>query len=159
MRIIVYQGDENRAKIETEFSKDMFFADVYADAEDMVREIVCEVKRQEKKQDSIECSNNSFQRTPNNIIAFCAQRGQGKTTAMKSFARLLMEGQKNKEDAVFADDKFVALDSIDPAALDRGESIVRVVLSRLFYKLEKKYENDEEVQQRERILDLFQKKF
>ena len=157
MRIIVFQGDENRAKIETEFSEDMFFAEVYADAEDMVREIVCEVKRQEKKQDSIECSNNSFQRTPNNIIAFCAQRGQGKTTAMKSFARLLVEGQKAKEDSSVTDDKFIVLDSIDPAALDGGESIVRVVLSRLFYKLEKKYENDEEVQQRERILDLFQK--
>ncbi len=157
MRIIVFQGDENRAKIETEFSEDMFFAEVYADAEDMVREIVCEVKRQEKKQDSIECSNNSFQRTPNNIIAFCAQRGQGKTTAMKSFARLLVEGQKDKEDSSVTDDKFIVLDSIDPAALDGGESIVRVVLSRLFYKLEKKYENDEEVQQRERILDLFQK--
>lgn len=157
MRIIVFQGDENRAKIETEFSEDMFFAEVYADAEDMVREIVCEVKRQEKKQDSIECSNNSFQRTPNNIIAFCAQRGQGKTTAMKSFARLLVEGQKDKEDSSVTDDKFIVLVSIDPAALDGGESIVRVVLSRLFYKLEKKYENDEEVQQRERILDLFQK--
>ena len=54
MRIIVFQGDENRAKIETEFSEDMFFAEVYADAEDMVREIVCEVKRQEKKQDSLQ---------------------------------------------------------------------------------------------------------
>ena len=32
MRIIVYQGDENRAKIEKELTGDIFFASVYARA-------------------------------------------------------------------------------------------------------------------------------
>lgn len=154
MKIVVFQGDENRAKIETEFSKDMYFADVYADAQKLVNEIVSEVKRQKKRQDKEECSNSLFQRTPNNIIAFCAQRGQGKTTAMKSFARSLVEGQVDAEDERY---KYVVLDSIDPSALDGGESIVRVVLSRLFYKMEEKEKNDEDSQRKRLILDLFQK--
>ena len=108
MRIIVYQGDENRAKIETEWTDDMFFSPIYEKAKALVSEIVSEMKLLSENEDKTDCSNVLFQRTPNNIIAFCAHRGQGKTTAMKSFARFL--AKKSTE----AD--FIVLDSVDPAA-------------------------------------------
>lgn len=151
MRIIVYQGDENRAKIETEWTDDMFFSPIYEKAKALVSEIVSEMKLLSENEDKTDCSNVLFQRTPNNIIAFCAHRGQGKTTAMKSFARFL--AKKSTE----AD--FIVLDSVDPAALDSGESIVRVVLSRLFYKLQEKCEKQDnyEFLGKREIMELFSK--
>lgn len=149
MRIIVYQGDENRAKIEKELTGDIFFASVYARANYLVKEIVDETRRLKEGTDRLECSNSLFQRTQNNIITFCAPRGQGKTTAMKSFARFLATDHSNAD--------FVVLDSIDPSALNGGESIVRVVLSRLFYKLEEKSKTRHDFPEKRRILELFQK--
>ena len=149
MRIIVYQGDENRAKIEKELTGDIFFASVYARANYLVKEIVDETRQLKEGTDRLECSNSLFQRTQNNIITFCAPRGQGKTTAMKSFARFLATDHSNAD--------FVVLDSIDPSALNGGESIVRVVLSRLFYKLEEKSKTRHDFPEKRRILELFQK--
>lgn len=151
MRIIVNQGDENRAKLETEWTEDMFFSPVYEKAKSLVREIVSEMKLLSENEDKADCGDVLFQRTPNNIIAFCAHRGQGKTTAMKSFASFLAK------DSTDAD--FVVLDSVDPAALDSGESIVRVVLSRLFYKLQEKCEKQDryDFPEKTEIMDLFPK--
>ena len=97
MRIIVYQGDENRAKIEKELTGDIFFASVYARANYLVKEIVDETRQLKEGTDRLECSNSLFQRTQNNIITFCAPRGQGKTTAMKSFARFLATDHSNAD--------------------------------------------------------------
>ncbi len=151
MRIIVYQGDENRAKIETEWTDDMFFSPIYEKAKALVSEIVSEMKLLSENEDKTDCSNVLFQRTPNNIIAFCAHRGQGKTTAMKSFARFLAKESTEAD--------FIVLDSVDPAALDSGESIVRVVLSRLFYKLQEKCEKQDnyEFLGKREIMELFSK--
>lgn len=151
MRIIVYQGDENRAKIETEWTDDMFFSPIYEKAKALVSEIVSEMKLLSENEDKTDCSNVLFQRTPNNIIAFCAHRGQGKTTAMKSFARFLAKESTEAD--------FIVLDSVDPAALDSGESIVRVVLSRLFYKLQEKCEKQDnyEFLEKREIMELFSK--
>ena len=151
MRIIVYQGDENRAKIETEWTDDMFFSPIYEKAKALVSEIVSEMKLLSENEDKTDCSNVLFQRTPNNIIAFCAHRGQGKTTAMKSFARFLAKESTEAD--------FIVLDSVDPAALDSGESIVRVVLSRLFYKLQEKCEKQDNYQflGKREIMELFSK--
>lgn len=151
MRIIVNQGDENRAKLETEWTEDMFFSPVYEKAKSLVREIVSEMKLLSENEDKADCGDVLFQRTPNNIIAFCAHRGQGKTTAMKSFASFLAK------DSTDAD--FVVLDSVDPAALDSGESIVRVVLSRLFYKLQEKCEKQDryDFPEKTEIMELFPK--
>lgn len=151
MRIIVNQGDENRAKLETEWTEDMFFSPVYEKAKSLVREIVSEMKLLSENEDKADCGDVLFQRTPNNIIGFCAHRGQGKTTAMKSFASFLAK------DSTDAD--FVVLNSVDPAALDSGESIVRVVLSRLFYKLQEKCEKQDryDFPEKMEIMELFPK--
>lgn len=68
---------------------------------------------------------------------------------MKSFARFLATDHSNAD--------FVVLDSIDSSALNGGESIVRVVLSRLFYKLEEKSKTRHDFPEKRRILELFQK--
>lgn len=159
MKIIVYQGDENRAKIETKYTKDSYFAGVYKRAMELTEEITYELRQVFQSENKMDCAFSAFQRIPNNIIAFCAQRGQGKTTAMKSFANILARGyvEEGRSNNILEDNLFIVLDSIDPSALDGGESIVRVVLSRLFYRLEEKWSKGCEIKEKLKTLELFEK--
>lgn len=162
--IVICQGDENRAKIEQELTEDIFFANVYKMAEGILRELIDESEEYKKLAEDMNSENARYQRVGNNVIAFCASRGQGKTSAMKSFAKYLSNGygDASKNDILGKDiierNEFVVLDSVDPAALDGGESLVRVVISRLFYLLENKYRESDfrNAQDKDRLLDLFQ---
>lgn len=57
----------------------------------------------------------------NNVIAFCGERGQGKSTTMKHFV-----GELRK------DSKVEVLKVIDPMALEMAHNIVDIIISRLF---------------------------
>lgn len=78
---------------------------------------------------------------PNNIIAFSADRGHGKTSAMLSFSTALQalgdRSDKNQKDPDFWPKKltglrFFALDPIDPTVLETKASIIPVIISRMF---------------------------
>ena len=96
---------------------------------------------------------------PNNIIAFCAERGQGKTSAMLSMADALRnlsghddEQQKNKfwnekinrinfigtENPVL-NTGFEIIDPVDPTMMEKSDSIIKNVLSKMFKKAEEKW--------------------
>lgn len=66
----------------------------------------------------------------NNVIAFCGERGQGKSTAMKCFV-----GELKK------DDKVEVLKVIDPMALEMAHNIVDIIISRLFNDFRNKRED------------------
>lgn len=162
--IVICQGDENRAKIEQKLTEDIFFANVYKMAEGILRELIDESEEYRKLAEDMNSENARYQRVGSNVIAFCASRGQGKTSAMKSFAKFLSNGYRGAgrndilEEDILERNEFVVLDSVDPAALDGGESLIRVVISRLFYLLEKKYKESDSRndQDKNRLLDLFQ---
>lgn len=162
--IVICQGDENRAKIEQKLTEDIFFANVYKMAEGILRELIDESEEYRKLAEDMNSENARYQRVGSNVIAFCASRGQGKTSAMKSFAKFLSNGYRGAgrndilEEDILERNEFVVLDSVDPAALDGGESLSRVVISRLFYLLEKKYKESDSRndQDKNRLLDLFQ---
>lgn len=126
-KISIIQGDEYRAKIETEIHKDTFFFDVYKRAMGCVTELIrhAEVHKQKEEQKGIQY------RIGNNIIVFCGKRGQGKTSAMHSFSRILKH-ELEAEGIVCLDKRFYVLDAIDPSAMNKEESVVRVLISRLF---------------------------
>ena len=84
--IEIIKGDEYRVKIERRFHKDIFFEDVYRRANMIVYEIIKETNEYldvSKKEAGYSIKG---QRMGNNIVAFCAERGQGKTSAMQSYA-------------------------------------------------------------------------
>lgn len=143
--IEILEGDEYRAKVERELKEGTLFEDVYQRANDIVTEIIKETKGLRGRDDSQCEACKNFQDMSNNIVAFCSERGQGKTSAMQSFAAYLRgemraEGIWGKDkDFKKSDYYFEVLDSIDPSALNSGESIVRVLISRLFYKLEEDF--------------------
>lgn len=162
--IVICQGDENRAKIEQKLTEGIFFANVYKQAEGLLGELIEESEEYRKLAEDVNSENARYQRLGNNVIAFCASRGQGKTSAMKSFAKYLSNGYKGEGEndilkkGIVERNEFVVLDSVDPAALDGGESLIRVVISRLFYLLEKKYRDSDfpNDKDKKRLLDLFQ---
>ena len=65
-----------------------------------------------------------------NTISFEGRRGTGKTSAMMSFCRELEEQKQGKEHP------FIVLDYIDASALEKGESILEIVLANMYQKLE-----------------------
>lgn len=154
-RIVIDSKDVYQAKIEQQFDSEEFFSDVFLQADYILNEILDNSAI--KIQDNID---KKYSRIGNNIIAFCGNRGQGKTSAMLSFARSLEKKNDGKQ-------KFFVLNSIDPSALNKKESIVRVCISRLFYSLseiikdipKEEYTKGEFIEKRRNLLELFQKCF
>lgn len=106
---------------------------------------------------------------PNNILAFCADRGQGKTTALISMAKALSDYSCSRSKSEvseywhsigFYEDKyngnilnirFEVLDIIDPTMMNDKDSILRTVISKMYrsvsmlLKDKMKYVNEREV--------------
>lgn len=104
---------------------------------------------------------------PNNIIAFCAGRGQGKTSAMLSFTRALEKhntndlyrdhpevthrnsredeesvGHQGNYDIRLPDTtRFTVLHPIDPTILEDNNCVMEVILSELFSLTEKRWQS------------------
>lgn len=109
---------------------------------------------------------------PNNIIAFCAGRGQGKTSAMLSFTKALEkhntgnlygahqerrykdeaeeegvsrkgEESETKHRVRLPDDvEFIVLHPIDPTILEDNNYVMEVILSELFSLTEERWNSD-----------------
>lgn len=162
-KIVVVKGDEYRAKIEEDFESDSFFSNMFIQADSILREIID--TNNEKEQAGK--TDKRYSRASNNIMVFCAERGQGKTSAMLSFARYLDKGRDNASLKFDYKQKFFVLDSIDPSSLNKKESIVRVFISRLFYRFSEvvkdipreEYSSGLFKEKREKMFELFQKCF
>lgn len=175
-KIVIYCGDEHRAKIERQFYKNDVFGDVYEKAARLLEDVESDMERYRKE---IEANGNKnctagYQGMGDNRIVFCGGRGQGKTSAMKSFVQCLagMYREQRKGDEQerlaflskigFA--KYEVVDSIDPSAMESEETILRVLISRLFFGLEKYVKNDachekdkaDFIQNKKEILKLFE---
>lgn len=144
MQIIrVTKGQEHNVRIIEKPQKDALFFDVYVRAKNIADEIV-------KESEMINSFNNNPDtiETINNIILFNGSRGQGKTSAMRSFDRMLENdnweklemAQKNTRDKV----SFHSLRVIEPSMLNSKESILRVFLSELFWFFKKKIAKNDE---------------
>ena len=66
----------------------------------------------------------------NNIIAFSAPRGGGKTHTMLSFARILQD--KKYADEELKDINFYTIPPICPSILEKGQNALHIILSRLY---------------------------
>ncbi len=88
----------------------------------------------------------------NNIIAFTGERGQGKSSAMLTFAEALENknceicfGKKTKET------DFIKLDTIDPSTFENIHNIVEVIVAKMFNNIKNKLEDKSKD-----IINLFQ---
>ncbi len=97
--------------------------------------------------DSASQINDVLYQSPHNIIAFSGKRGTGKTSAMISFSEFLKKrGETSAEsrklwenEKQLKDMQTLVLSPIDPTMLENDQDILSVVLSRLLYKAEERW--------------------
>ena len=80
----------------------------------------------------------------NNILAFCADRGQGKTSAMLSFAEALrLHSTAERHLDGLSESFFYVLPPIDPTLLSKEDSVVEITLSRLYHEFNSRLKSGE----------------
>ncbi|WP_456314819.1 hypothetical protein [Pseudomonas shirazensis] len=162
--ITINLTDAYRIKIEksNEF-EDSIFSSVYKNAKENLLEILYDAEKNSSNDNSSEKSiiNNSF----NNIICFVGERGQGKSSSMISFLRGLTEKKKN--DVFFIEDTivntaFTTIDLIDPSLFKGKETLIEIILAKMFSKFKYSLENNSTIIQdddRRKLVNLFQQVF
>ncbi len=180
-KIRIIHGEEYREKIETDLQKEDFFFESFNEANSILASIIKEQDAEKvyiEKKDyrytereyiykDIEKKNSLVDKIYiNNIITFNAGRGQGKTSALHTFAQCLdnfnryAENDYKKLFDEYVSKKFKILPIIDPTELN-GESIIRVFVAQLFKFYQNITENlqvtTETKSKRSEILELFQK--
>lgn len=146
--ISVYRGDEYRTKVSDIYQETDFFYDSYRQAARGVKDIVHFTQKFYQEDARRDTGITKYMRLasyPNNIIAFCAGRGQGKTSAMLSFSSALRSLDEERVKKRFWGEKmlensFCVLNPIDPTMLEGKESILQVIISRMFDHYERKSE-------------------
>lgn len=178
--ICIQKGREHRAVLTPDRvnSPTEFFYNSYQDAKYQLREIVLasfQNKKDEEEQLTTKERIELLHKYPNNVIAFCADRGRGKTTAMLSFSNALeMLGASEKGDPLkFWDNildkerilavRFEVMASIDPASMENSESVLEQIISQLFenfcrkVKSKSRYESGGKNSDRDALSCMFQK--
>lgn len=183
--IFIRKDEVYRTRIEDITNKNQFFYPVYQQARDSLLELIKYSQKYWEENGTAnhlkEANRNPMRLRgyPNNFIAFCADRGHGKTSAMLSFSKALTNPDKDvtfwKEnmDAL----RFFALESIDPTVLENTDHIIPTIISRMFveftrqasalhnhlssdsstyYNREKPMSHHELRDQQQRLLNLFQ---
>ena len=106
-----YQGDENRVVEETRYDGDSIFLNQYERAIDIIKDLW------------YYGGEAKYLTTPN-IVAFCGERGEGKTSCMMSLTKQLPHS--------FDDETFEILDPIDPSFFDEQHNILELVLGQMY---------------------------
>lgn len=156
-QITICKGQENHAREENIYDPENFFSDVYTQAKACLQEVLKFSHAREKEMSSCDphkcqaedfslCSDANLnsqlvKNHPTNIIAFCAERGGGKTTAMVSFAAALSnidpqmltpEQMQFWKDTSVGNHAYEVVNRIDPTAMEEHDTILRMILSRMF---------------------------
>lgn len=83
---------------------------------------------------------------PNNIIAFCGERGSGKSSVMLSFMNALENSGKRLDKFNFNEEirnnNWSTQIMIDPSMFDGVHNIVDIVLSHIYYSFQEAYDKD-----------------
>lgn len=107
-----YQGDENRVVIEDHYDKESIFTNQYKRAKDIINSYRHYDGDREK------------QITSPQMVAFCGDRGEGKTSCMMSLTKQLPHS--------FDYETFEILDPIDPSFFDEQHNILELLLGQMY---------------------------
>lgn len=148
--IIFKQGEENGIVIEREGFEHSIFINQYQQAIDIFHRLWAQQTQHIKSEES-NFANTDYPIIDNqysNIIAFCGDRGEGKSSCMSSFATMLANKEvrkKAEESLSFPKDKdgqnlllntneIEWLDVIDPSFFDSEHNLLELLLGRMYQK-------------------------
>lgn len=145
-RIVFYNGEETGHVLETDCFQDSLFREQYTFALKLFKSIYSSLG------------------PVSNIIAFCGDRGEGKTSCMRSFMELLKnDSELHKFESIlpFKADDVEILDVIDPAFFDKKHNLIELVLGQMYGKISgKSIQNADysaKLNERNNLLRYFQK--
>ena len=185
--IQIEKGMEHHSKLMNIYDKDDLFYDAYCQAAYAITRIVERSRAEQQKNYAHQWYENCYRQFEyhNNIVSFCADRGQGKTSAMLSVAEALQTMQTRtheKEQRAFWNQQmkdnrdnpvlsvhFECLPVSDPNSLEKNTSILRTVMSKMFKAASENWESaannlssrqhDEKHQKKEQLAKQFLKCF
>lgn len=158
-KLNIIKGEEFKVNIQKEIDEKDIFYDQYAKAAQMLDDIVM-------FDDAAASADWLKTESENNIIAFCGERGEGKSSAMISFINAVHSLNSNADCILFSNCKNVikTLFSepmvMDPSMFDDVHNVLDIVLATLYKKFREKYDIDNQclgVDDREKLLNQFQK--
>lgn len=114
--IKLYKGEENGVVVETSDWGNSIFSDQYQQALNVVRDMLEENRRRIEKDDQ-------SMMTPN-IVSFCGDRGEGKTSCMESVVHILKSMDYKG--------KLEYIDTIDPAYFDHNHNVIELILGLMY---------------------------
>ena len=157
--LTVIKGQEFKLSLKDKIEiKDIFY-DQYLEAATMLENIVAN-EESDKQPDWKKAE------TENNIIAFCGERGEGKSSAMFTFINAVVNQKEQKESTIFAQCEnvkntvFSEPIVIDPSAFDNVHNVLDIIIASIYQKFSDKYDVSPEKfdnYRREQLLNEFQK--
>lgn len=161
--LVIVKGQEFKISVKEHIKKEDIFLAQYKQAADMLETIIKESKKDDAEQ--------PWQKTEyeNNIIAFCGERGEGKSSAMLTFINAIYHKNDVKnndeidlfENCTCTKNSYIAEPIvIDPSQFDDVHNVLDIVLAKMYKKFDEKYgENNQTINEYETqdLLDQFQK--
>lgn len=158
--LAIVSGEEFKIHVNDKIERTDIFYELYEKAAKMLADIV------DRKEDADIYGADRWYKTDyeNNIIAFCGERGEGKSSVMVSFMKAICDRQTSG--TIF--DAYPAIRNtcfsepiiIDPSLFDDVHNVLDIILATLYKKFRKRYEEKyQEISkmQREELLNQFQK--
>ncbi len=152
--IIFRKGEENGIVVERDHFENSIMLNQYQQAIDIFNRLWAQQYNQIKKLDNNNGVENDIwiDNKISNIIAFCGDRGEGKSSCMASFAMMLTDKDaqteakevlafpkdKNNNDTMLSPDKIEWLDVIDPSFFDDKHNLLELLLGRISLKAQDK---------------------
>ncbi len=165
-KIFVSRQCEHQIRLMNVYEEDNFFHTTFIKAGQAITGIVGRTIRYHGEDGTLKNVSKTFDlmNYPNNIVPFCAQRGQGKSSAMFSMADALRKinvtenSSYNESRNKFWErsdinplsrqqinpvlkSHFELLDPIDPTVMEPKDSIVRIIISKMFRAVNDKFDS------------------
>lgn len=149
--LIITKGQEFKIVVKDSIRDDDVFIEQYEQAAGMLNTIVAESIVAAEKSDKTFNALYSLNEYENNIIAFCGERGEGKSSAMLTFINSLYT---NLPKALQGEEKFYEKYRelykvhfsepiiIDPSQFDDVHNILDIVLAKIYRNFSRRYEED-----------------
>lgn len=149
--LIITKGQEFKIVVKDSIRDDDVFIEQYEQAAGMLNTIVAESIVAAEKSDKTFNALYSLNEYENNIIAFCGERGEGKSSAMLTFINSLYT---NLPKALQGEDKFYEKYQelykvhfsepiiIDPSQFDDVHNILDIILAKIYRNFSRRYEEN-----------------
>lgn len=140
-KLKIVDGQRFKIHIEKQISENSLFFHEYEIAVNSLNNIW-------NIQDNNENENNMVE-NPNNIIAFCGERGSGKSSVMMSFVHALVQSGKHNDklklEEDIRDNNWRTNIVVDPSMFDEVHNIVDIVLAHIYQDFQMIYEKNNQL--------------